>query len=119
MPIDKKNVFVFNNAVNKDRKVHMNKLIALNKVIRENLSNVSKCVLYSTDLDAPKIAQIPQTQQKDYAIVEIFDPIGNPKDFQMIIKTTQGTLMLNKYKVLAYKTFNKEYPVCKMVVKLI
>ena len=118
MPEDKK-TFVFNTAVNKDRKTHMNKLIALNKVIRENLTNVSKCVLYSTDVDAPKIAQLPQGVQKDYAIVEIFDPNNDKKSFDLSIKMTQGTLTINKYRVVAYKTFNQEYPVCKMVVKLI
>lgn len=121
MPANKKDVFVFNTAVNKDRKEHMNKLIALNKVIRENLTDISKCVLYSTDIDAPLIAQIPQQQAKDYAVIELFDKDNSnkPNDFNLKIKITQGTLSLNKYKVIAYKTFNREYPVCKMVVKLI
>ena len=120
MPVNKKDVFVFNTAENKDRKEHMNKIIALNKVIRENLTDISKCVLYSTDADAPLIAQIPQQQARDYAVIELFNNDNSkPNDFNLKIKMVQGTLTLNKYKVIAYKTFNKEYPVCKMVVKLI
>ena len=112
--------FVFNDAVNKNRINERNKLVSLNKVIREKLTNISKCVLYSTDKDATQIFQIPQTQQREYAILVLFDAAEDPNKFDLAIKVTQGTLALNKYKVLGSKKFNtNDGTICKMVVKLI
>ena len=57
--------------------------------------------------------------EKKNIIIEPTSINHNKKEFDLTIKTTQGTLTINKYRVIAYKTFNQEYPVCKMVVKLI
>lgn len=118
---DAKKPFKFNTVLNKNRVAEKNKLIALNRIIREKLSNVSKCVLYCTDKDAPLIIQIPSQQEREYAVITIFDNTnGNFGKFDLEVKVTQGTLTLNKYKVLATKKFNtKDGPICKMVVKLV
>lgn len=118
--VERNKPFVFNNAVNKNRINERNKLVTLNKFIREKLTNVSKCVLYTTDKDAPLIVQVPQQQQRDYAVIVVFDSENKPDKFDLNIKITQGTLSLNKYKVLGTKKFNtSDGSVCKMVVKLI
>ncbi len=117
--VERNKPFVFNNAVNKNRINERNKLVTLNKFIREKLTNISKCVLYSTDKDATSIVQIPPQQQREYAVLVVFDSDNNPNKFDLNIKVTQGTLSLNKYKVLGSKKFNSnDGSVCKMVVKL-
>ena len=118
--VEKNKPLIFNSTLNKNRVQERNKLITLNRVIREKLNNVSKCVLYPTDKDAPSIFQVPPQQQREYAVITVFNANNDINKFDLDVKVTQGTLTLNKYRVLASKKFNTiDGPVCKMVVKLI
>lgn len=119
--VERNKPFVFNNALNKNRAKEKNKLISLNKIIREKLNNVTKCVLYTNDSDAPSITQVPQSLQREYAVITLFN-VNNKSidDFNLECKVSEGTLTLNKYKILGSKKFNtSDGPICKMVVKLI
>ena len=119
--VDGKKPFVFNSVINKNRIAERDKLVALNRLIREKMDNVSKCVMYTTDKDAAEITAVPLQQQREYAVITVFDKneSPNPNKFDMNVKIAQGTLSLNKYRVIASKKFNTSNgPICKMVVKL-
>ena len=124
MPDSKKPVFNFNQNDNKARSAKKNKLIALTRVVRSGCRNITKCVLYSTDRDASKIYSVPAASANEYAVIEMFgdkveNKIADGRKFDLLVKTNQAHLLANKYKVVAQKNFNdKEYPICKFIVKI-
>jgi len=94
-------------------------MMDLCRLVRESKFNIRRCIMAVHDPDVPSFCNIPQTSSRNYAMVEIFGSNNSSiNDFKLKMKLVEGFLVSHKYRVIASKVFNKEYPVGKIVVNI-
>jgi len=102
------------------RKTEAANVRSLAELLRNTKFNVSRCILAIHDPEASSVYNIPAKDNRSFAMIEVFNKNGaDDKDLALEVQKVTGFLVANKYKVLATKTFKKEYLVCKLIVKCI
>jgi hypothetical protein len=95
-------------------------MMDLCRLVRESKFNVRRCIMAIHDPDVATFYNVPASESRSYAMVEIFGSNNNSvNDFRLKMKLVEGFLVSHKYKVVASKVFNKEYPIGKIVVSLV
>ena len=114
-------VLVFDQKEEKAKVKNKADIMSFTRKIRNSGLNVSRVILAMHDIDVPTFFSIPQNDQTNYALVEIFNNSKNadPRSFSLEIKKAKGFLAANKISVVASKEFyNGDYPVCKIICKI-
>ena len=103
------------------RRQSASSLAEFTKKVRNSGLNTTRIIQAVHDPDSRDIYNIPVGSESNYALVEIFGKKdSDPRMFKLEVKKAQGVLIANKISVVANKEYyNRDYPVCKFICKIV